>query len=34
MLVYFLRFLVAKSVSYTIDGKVYNFDQNGYCLNP
>lgn len=24
----------AKSGSYTIDGKVYNFDQNGYCLNP
>lgn len=24
----------AKNGSYTIDGKVYNFDASGYCLNP
>ena len=24
----------AKNGSYTIDGKVYTFDENGYCLNP
>jgi hypothetical protein len=24
----------AKSASYTIDGKSYTFDKNGFCVNP